>query len=561
MPESPDTPTNGSIVGASVTSVQKEYQQKFLQPGKDILAAGDADRQQLERLLQQHDPNVAKKFIRRSDWAPNHAFRGQLWIKLCKRLVSENDWNQSISLYRNTLPDIYKTSDGQTESSRSIPTPMFVDETMAKSYYLNENGRFRCRKILTMIETSQPQITYAPLIFPVAALFLHFIPDDAEVFACLDALLRPRKVPKKFMTDTVHAWKSSSHAMAELVRRRLKAVYNSLLHSLEGQKREELFDSWLKWIFIDLPFEIVIRVMDCYLYEGIKVLFRTGLALLKMFYKSVGSPYSMPNLAQTLPRYCQDFHNHSSASELLKVGFGFTRLSQEQLVRMIQGYEQDLRKSSDNLLTLPADRSREKYDEARRSISVPLTTIPAEIVGTSRILSEDQFYTLWQWLPLRHRIAEPKLIFTSEEHGTSLLTFFQQTSSYEPTLLLIKTHKDEVFGAFCSHSWENRFNGGKNLSYFGTGETFLFTLHPRKETYRWIGLGKTEAPTAGSSLFQTADSSTLIVGGGGGFAIRFDSSLSSGRSEPCTTFANPSLVGSAGGDFDCTVVESFGFVG
>ena len=120
MPESPDTPTNGFANSGSVTSVQKEYQQKFLQPGKDILAAGDADRQQLERLLLQHNPNVAKKFIRRSEWAPNHAFRGQLWIKLCKRLVSENDWIQSVTLYKNTLPDIYKSADGQGISNKFL---------------------------------------------------------------------------------------------------------------------------------------------------------------------------------------------------------------------------------------------------------------------------------------------------------------------------------------------------------------------------------------------------------------------------------------------------------
>ena len=38
-----------------------------------------------------------------------------------------------------------------------------------------------------------------------------------------------------------------------------KAVYNSILHSIEGaERREELFDNWLTWIFVDLPFETVV---------------------------------------------------------------------------------------------------------------------------------------------------------------------------------------------------------------------------------------------------------------------------------------------------------------
>jgi hypothetical protein len=75
-----------------------------------------------------------------------------------------------------------------------------------------------------------------------------------------------------------------------------------------------------------------------------------------------------------------------------------------------------------------------------------------------------QFYALWQWLPLRYQIGQPTPLFTSEEHGNSLVTFFQQTGANEPTILLVKTRNDDIFGAFCSHSWENRFNGVRNIS-------------------------------------------------------------------------------------------------
>ncbi|OQV19749.1 TBC1 domain family member 24 [Hypsibius exemplaris] len=556
MPESPVGFSNGPTPSASVTSVQREFQQKFLQSDA---AGGDHDRQQLERLLKQASPDPAKKFIRAGDWAPNHSLRGQLWVKLCRRLTSDGDWAQSIQHYKDTLPDVYKRNEGRP--GRSIPMPVFTDSTMTQTYYLNEDGRLKCQKILTMIEANNPQITYAPALYPLTALFLHFVQDEAEVFACIDALIRPKKTGKFFMGDTVTSWKSASKVMAELVRRRMKAIYNFILHSIEGtERRDELFDNWLKWIFVDLPFETVIRVVDCYLYEGMKVLFRTGLALMKLFFKSAGRPYSMPNLAQNLSLFCREIQKHCSAADLLKVGFSFPRLAQDDLLTMIRQFEVTIQATPAARIS-PSDEGAKTYPgEYRRSISVPASVIPTDVINMSRILREDQFYALWQWLPLRHRIAQPTLLYTSEEHGTSLVTFFQQTGPNEPTILLVKTRNDDVFGAFCSHSWENRFGGGKSLSYFGTGESFLFTLAPYQALYSWIGLGQTSPPTSSSSLFMAADQTSLLIGGGGGNGLRFDSTLAHGRTEPCTTFANPCLCANGKGDFECSIVEAFGFM-
>lgn len=75
----------------------------------------------------------------------------------------------------------------------------------------------------------------------------------------------------------------------------------------------------------------------------------------------------------------------------------------------------------------------------------------------------------------------------------------------------------QIFGAFCSTAWSQR-KQMKSLSYFGTGETFLFRFFPDKaedgegEFYAWVGIQG--APTHGQELFQAADNETLLVGGG-----------------------------------------------
>ena len=71
----------------------------------------------------------------------------------------------------------------------------------------------------------------------------------------------------------------------------------------------------------------------------------------------------------------------------------------------------------------------------------------------------------------------------------------------------------QIFGAFCSAYWRERKQSTKNLSYFGTGETFVFTLSPEKKKYDWVGLKEENIPTT-ANMFQAGDRHVLIVGGG-----------------------------------------------
>lgn len=55
-----------------------------------------------------------------------------------------------------------------------------------------------------------------------------------------------------------------------------------------------------------------------------------------------------------------------------------------------------------------------------------------------------QLFTLWSWLPVRITMYQPVLLYTTEEHGCSLTTFFIRVEQHEPTLLMIKTCNNEV---------------------------------------------------------------------------------------------------------------------
>lgn len=54
---------------------------------------------------------------------------------------------------------------------------------------------------------------------------------------------------------------------------------------------------------------------------------------------------------------------------------------------------------------------------------------------------------------------------------------------------------------------------GNRQAYFGTGETFIFSLYPRKAKYPWVGM-ETDNVHHANELFMAADQQMITIGGG-----------------------------------------------
>lgn len=161
------------------------------------------------------------------------------------------------------------------------------------------------------------------------------------------------------------------------------------------------------------------------------------------------------------------------------------------------------------------------------------------------VLTSSQLMHLRHELPMRLRLCEWSLLYSSEQHGCSLRTFYHRAERAGPTLLVVLDAQGHIFGGFASESWRT------SRRYFGTGETFLFKVHPDFATFRW---------TRVNSLFLFGAPECIAFGGGsqGSAAGLFlDSSFEYGSSYLCRTFANEPLAGSP--DFKCIKVEVWGF--
>ena len=55
---------------------------------------------------------------------------------------------------------------------------------------------------------------------------------------------------------------------------------------------------------------------------------------------------------------------------------------------------------------------------------------------------------MWSWLPVRITMYQPELLYTTEEHGCSMTTFFARVEKHEPTILIVKTTNGDVSFSF-----------------------------------------------------------------------------------------------------------------
>ncbi|KAK7904868.1 hypothetical protein WMY93_017475 [Mugilogobius chulae] len=129
------------------------------------------------------------------------------------------------------------------------------------------------------------------------------------------------------------------------------------------------------------------------------------------------------------------------------------------------------------------------------------------IVERSQILESSHVKELCKELPPRTVGHSWKLTYSTSRHGSSLKSLYRK-----------------VFGAFLSHPLR------PSEAFYGTGETFLFMLHPRFKCFRWTGE---------NSFFIKGDLDSFAIGGGSGhFGLWVDENLYLGRSSPCYTFNN-----------------------
>ncbi|XP_067206403.1 GTPase-activating protein skywalker isoform X5 [Linepithema humile] len=504
---------------------------------------------EVNALLQAGRKREAKLIIRENAWPLNNGIRAQLWPALCDQHALGK--NMLDGFYWDMVNQVF----GTTElPEKSIMLPPFVDSTHCLSYNLTRKGRNVADRVVSVLGYACPDITYSPSLYPLTALLLHFVPEE-ECYHCMATLVAAKD--KMFITQTKLLYEVTWKTVEQITKKHVKSAAVHLARHCSGSRAERIYMDWIWWILQLLPFQHLVRVMDCFLHEGIKVFYRVAMAIVLLFYKHSSSQssewmneISKNGIDAALSKFCRQMP--VTPAKFLRTAFGIRGLSSAYISRVFLRTEMALKsksvltgsrslarsRSTDNLPTSQSQvniqmmshtltirekecedsyKARGAHSPGPRALSMGVYPIQSIC---SQILDMPELFTLWSWLPMRITMYQPILLYTTEEHGCSLTTFYVRVEQHEPTLLMIKTCNNEVFGAYCSTRWYERNvkdDKGQRQAYFGTGETFLFSLYPERAKYPWVGMDSSHNDSKvhhSAELFMAADSKMITIGGG-----------------------------------------------
>ncbi|KAM4624367.1 TBC1 domain family member 24 [Polymixia lowei] len=527
-----------------------------------------------------------KLMARQGHWAKNHKLRAQVFQQLIKAIPC-----------RTVTPDaeVYRDIMGNTASkkpSAAIPLPEFVDGSPVPRYCLKAEAVVSAHRIISCLAGQFPDISHCPALPAMTSLLLHFSTDEAQCFEHISRILACNEPGKRLLDQTYLAYESSCMTFGDLANKYCPSAHKLIVAT--AQDVLEVYSDWQRWVLGDLPFSHVARVLDVYLVEGYKVLYRVSLALLKFYrkHKAQGGQAGQQQQQDSagvrgdIQAFVKGIGATVTCDKLLEKAFSIRLFSRKEITLLQLTNEKSLQQKG---ITVK---------QKRRNVQLALN--PETF--SSEIVSAKEMRDIWSWIPERFALCQPQLLFTTSNHGCSLNRFYSHCEGYEPTLLLIRTTDGDVCGAFLSTDWEERKRGGNKLSFFGTGECFVFRLKPEIERYEWVVIRhpelassiKAQGPEDGASsdghasdgnslpqpgkppgdlspflsarhfnlnsrntsMFMAGNFDSIIVGGGDGNALYIDSELNHGRTGSCTTFDNPPLCAES---FQVALLEVWGF--
>lgn len=152
---------------------------------------------------EQVEASKLKETFRTSHRDPQQAVRKYLWRRV---ILMNSDMNPTqLALLADGYHSKAGVMFGRTLSLRA-EMPDFVCKRHLVYYYLNDEGKAAVGRVLNLLAAAHPDITYAPLLLPLAALFLHYM-SEADTYASITAVVES----KNRITQTDIHWMTTNN--------------------------------------------------------------------------------------------------------------------------------------------------------------------------------------------------------------------------------------------------------------------------------------------------------------------------------------------------------------
>ena len=236
-----------------------------------------------------------------------------------------------------------------------------------------------------------------------------------------------------------------------------------------------------------------------------------------------GTDILAPNMpASMIITYLDDIFDPQSYKTILYTSIRSELESFKKMIDpVIKGMKDNMKFKGPDLTPKLGEKAKPK--KVRRAHSKTF-----RLVGKSNILTPAEIDTLRLSFPSRQKQLPWKLLFSTGVDGVSLDTLFKKCERKQPVVFIVLADDKTKFGAYLSEGIK------KSKSFYGTGETFVFTYNPLLTVYKW---------TSKNNYFCAASQDDISVGNNkkGGAAIYLGESMSTGFSDPCDTFGSPKL--------------------
>mmetsp|Transcript_43673 Transcript_43673/g.105341 ORF Transcript_43673/g.105341 Transcript_43673/m.105341 type:complete len:591 (+) Transcript_43673:51-1823(+) len=319
-------------------------------------------------------------------------------------------------------------------------------------------------------------------------------------------------------------------------------------------------DDYANAIFADffqtiLPEEGVLRIMDIYTLEGMKVLFRVGVAFAVLFHRQwkEGACYKSDDCWKTLV----DFGKKVNIGTLITKAYGVHGKGVRKRFRFPR------RPILQRIIKLEEDRYwRENENGVVEAPSVnPLGLVvpPNDEKHAQPELSQSSAVRcrLAEWLPLALRYTKLDLIFSTNHHGRTLENFYRESKRAKHTIMLIEPldAPNTIIGCYASQTWH------PSSRVYGDGGCFMFRIATdesksaeNSKCWKWQypesksfddDDASVNSKTAILEQYQVGTREYFSMGGNakGGAGLRLNEDLTRGESNKAAGFENEPLPG------------------
>jgi TBC1 domain family member 10 len=219
--------------------------------------------------------------------------RGEAW----KKIANVDQW-------RERFPHAFHEGDVNSEISEGISRQIEVDlnRTFPRHDFFiscNGAGQASLRRLLQLYAVFDPEVGYCSGMGFVAATLVMYMSEEDALYAFIAMMHRlPFQLREMYLPGMPGARYTVS-IFVDLVHHYLPAISSHL--DQEGITPHMYVTEWFMTLYTSsFPFELVMVIFDILWYEGWKIIYRVGLALLKVC-KWLSSAFSAAAQLHSLP--------------------------------------------------------------------------------------------------------------------------------------------------------------------------------------------------------------------------------------------------------------------